>query len=176
MRHFGLITALFLYLPVSHAAELVRKDVLEGKVSLLLPSAFTVMSEDMRRLKYPSDSRPPIVYTNAEGSINVAINHTENKMPETSMPVAKVYLENVLKAQSPTATWLKSEAVSRQARTVILYDFRAPAIDTIVRNIMFGASLDGTLLIITFNCTMAEEAEWAVIGQRIIDSIEINDE
>jgi hypothetical protein len=169
----GWMVAILLCMPVTQAAELVRKDVLDGKVSMMLPPSFELMSEDMRRLKYLGDPRPPVVYTDPKGTVNVAINHSTIKIPETSMASAKAALEGSLKAQSPNATWLKSEAVTTKARTVIRYDFRNPAADTTIRNIMYGASVDGALLLITFTCAAADEAEWAETGKSIIDSIEI---
>jgi len=168
-----LIATLVLWLPGSFAAELTKTSVLNGKVALLIPQEFGLMSEDMKQRKYPSQARPPIVYTNAATTINVAINHTSGEMPEASMPVLRSYLDGVLKNQYPTATWLRSEAVSRNGRTLVFYDFRAPALDTTIRNIMVAASLEGRLLLVTFNCTIAEEEEWESLGKRIIDSIEI---
>jgi hypothetical protein len=173
IRKSILIAALAFYLPASFAAELTKTSVLAGKVTLLIPQGFDLMSDDMRQLKYPNQARPPVVYTNAAGTINIAINHTPGEMPETSMPVLKSYLEGVLKNQYPTATWLRSEAVSRDGRKLVFYDFRAPALDTTIRNIMVAASLDGRLLLVSFNCTISEEKAWESSGKRIIDSIEI---
>jgi hypothetical protein len=173
VRRLTQVALLALWLSQSVGAELSQVNVLGGKVSLLLPQGFELMSEDMRRIKYPSEARPTIVYTNAATTINIAINHTSGAMPERSMPMLKGYLEGVLKAQYPTATWLRSESLSRGGRTLVYYDLRAPALDTTIRNIMFAASLEGRLLIITFNCTTAEENEWASIGQKIVESIEV---
>ncbi len=171
-NRFALMVGVLLCAPATHGAELARRDVLDGKASLLLPPSFTLMADDLRKLKYPGDN-PPTVYTSASGTVNVAINHSAVKIQEAQMPSAKAALEASLKAQSPNATWLKSEAVTTKARTVIRYDFRSQASDTGIRNIMYGASVDGTLLLITFTCTAGDEAEWAETGQKIIESVEI---
>lgn len=172
-NRFALMLGVLLCIPALQAAELARKDVLDGKVSLLLPPSFELMSEEVRQLKYPGNANPPTVYTDAKGTVNVAINHSTIKIQEAQMPSAKTALEASLKAQSPDATWLKSEAITTKARTVIRYDFRSQGADSPIRNIMYGASVDDRLLLITFTCTAADEAEWAETGLRIIESIEI---
>ncbi len=61
-------------------SKLEAKSVMNGKLSVLLPSGFTLMGLEMLKAKYPIEGhRPTEVYTNEEGTINTAFNHTQNQ-------------------------------------------------------------------------------------------------
>ncbi len=47
--------------------ELETKSILNDRVEIKVPSEFDFMSEDMMKLKYPSERRPTVVYTNESG-------------------------------------------------------------------------------------------------------------
>lgn len=63
--------------------------------------------------------------------------------------------------------------IERGKLKFILFDFRTPAIDTEVRNIMLATSLQGRLLLISFNCTKELEGKWLPIGYQIVESIQL---
>lgn len=73
----------------------------------------------------------------------------------------------------PSATWYRNEMIERGKLKFILFDFRTPAIDTEVRNIMLATSLQGRLLLISFNCTKELEGKWLPIGYQIVESIQL---
>lgn len=47
--------------------------LLDNQLSISIPDSFAQMDEEMLKLKYPSERRPTIVFTNAKGSVNVAL-------------------------------------------------------------------------------------------------------
>jgi hypothetical protein len=52
-------------------------------------------------------------------------------------------------------------------------ELRTPAIDTEIRNIMLGTSLEDRLLLISFNVTTELEGEWLPTANRIIESVRV---
>ena len=54
-------------------------------------------------------------------------------------------------------------------------DLWTTAADTDVRNIMLGTSLEGRLLMITFNATREMEPEFGAIGERMIASLRVRE-
>jgi hypothetical protein len=153
--------------------ELEEKSFLDGRLVLSVPKSFGPMSEDMLKLKYPHERRPTTVLTNERGSVNVALNHTNNRVTAADIPQLKKQMETVFKRLYPSATWFRNELSQIAGRECFLFDFRTPAIDTEVRNIMLGMPLDDRLLLITFNATRALEASWIPVGNRIIKSVKI---
>lgn len=173
----GILIGLAALVAASAAAEpnLAERALLSGKLSLLVPQSFTQMSEEMLRIKYPAERRPTIVLTNPEGSVNVAVNHTGNSLRPDQLREAHAAMDQTFRNVYPSAKWNRSEVVSINGRQFFVLDLRTPAMDTEIRNIMGGTSLDGRFLIITFNCTKELEPEWEGVGQRIIESATLRD-
>ena len=53
------------------------------------------MSEEMMKLKYPSERRPALVYTNESGGINVALNLIQN---DASQDIISAYKDNFVQS------------------------------------------------------------------------------
>jgi len=150
---------------------LERKVVLGGRVSVLLPHDFLPMSQEMLNVKYPSSNRPSLVYTNPRASINIALDHKALSLPADQLAAAHKSVTSTMKNLYPSAQWFRDEIRNINGRPFFMIDLRTPAVDTEVRNIMLGTSLDDRLLLISFNVTKALEKEWMPTGYRIVESI-----
>ena len=91
----------------------------------------------------------------------------------TALDAAHKSVNATFKNLYPSAQWFRSEVRPINGRQFFLMELRTPAIDTEVRNLIVGTSLDDRLLMITFNVTKALEADWMPIGNKIIESIAI---
>ena len=174
MRSFVILTVAFAC-SLLNAAEptFSEKAELGGKVRLLIPKTFQLMSEEMLKIKYPTERRPNIVYTNESGSVNVALNYTKNRMPAGQLAAFHKSMETALKKLHPSAEWFRSEVAKINGREFMVLELRTPAIDTEVRNIMLGTSVDDRLLLISFNVVKELEGEWLPAGNKIVESIHI---
>jgi len=150
---------------------LERKSVLDGKVSLLLPSNFVPMSQDLLARKYPTADRPALVYTNPQTTINVAFSHTPYPVSFENLPKAYEQISGGFRGQFPTGKWFASGMRKIGGRQCFLIDMRVPAADTDIRNLIVGTSLDDRLMLVSFNVTAGLETQWLETGNKIIDSI-----
>ncbi|WP_210466206.1 hypothetical protein [Rufibacter roseolus] len=59
-----------------HAQDisLTKKQLLNKKVEILVPAAFGEMTKELLKLKYPSERRPTMAYTDSSAKTNVAVN------------------------------------------------------------------------------------------------------
>ena len=153
------------------AQELASRTFLDGRVTLLIPVGFEPMAEEMLELKYPSGRRPTLVFTNPAGSVNVALNHTQNVASDADIPSLHRSMERVLRRIHPTAEWHDSKTGHRNGMHYFLLDFVTPALDTDIRNMIFATPLDGRMLLISFNCVVDLQLRWVPFGQEIIESI-----
>ena len=131
------------------------------------------MGEEMLRLKYPSEQRPTVVYSNPTGSVNVALNHTGNPVRPADIPAVHEAVDSMFRNLYPSARWYRSELIQIGGKRFFMLDLRTPAIDTEVRNLMVGTSFEGRLLLFTFNAVRDLESAWVPIGTKILDSIRI---
>ena len=62
--------------------KFVGKTILEGQLKVDLPDNFTTMPIETARLKYPLESRPGLIFTAPDGTINIAFNHSQAALRE----------------------------------------------------------------------------------------------
>ena len=77
-------------------------------LELLIPDGFSLMDESVIATKYPAGNRPTLVYTNATGAINIAINHTQNRILPNQLKQLHQQLDTSIRQSQPTAKWMFS--------------------------------------------------------------------
>ena len=150
------------------------QSVLDGKVEILVPQDFELMSDEMARLKYPSERRPPIVFTNYDGTVNISVKPTDHRMSETEVAATRMSLVRSFRSPYPSGT-VRSGNVDLNGRAAFLIDMHTPAVDTVIYNLIAGAPVEDRLVMFSFNVTRELESEWADIGKYILMTIKITD-
>ena len=153
--------------------DLKLRKVLGNRIEMLIPSSFVLMPKEMLDNKYPmKQHRPNEVYTNDNGTINVALNHTANNAAMSELPKYKQLFEKQF--SSPSIKFISSEIKKIDNMDYIVMDFITPAIDnTSIYNLLFITSLDNRLLMGTFNCTIDYLNKWQKKGKKIVNSVKI---
>ena len=151
---------------------LAQQSVLGGTLSLLLPSGFEPMSEQMLQTKYPGANRPTLVYTNSTGSINIAINHTQNAVQPSQLKQLHQALDSATRQQVPDGNWRFSGFQTYSGTEWVQLEFLSEAADTRIENMMAATSVDGRMLVVSFNVTEELAGEWLPVGREIIQSLQ----
>lgn len=112
------------------------------------------------KLKYPSERRPTLVYSNESGGINVTLNLTKNKATQELMEPYLDNFMNTFKNMYPSAEWKDSGKNVINGKKVGFLKLVTPAIDTNIYNVMVFADLNGQLLLCSFNCTEKSIKKW----------------
>lgn len=177
MKNFKLMFIGMLLIPLLSMTigeiELEVKTLLDGKIELKIPKKFGIMSEELMKLKYPSERRPTLVYSNESGGINVTLNLTQNR---ANQDLIEPYVENFVntfKKIHPSAEWIGSGVKEINGQKVGYLKLITPAIDTKIYNVMFFTDLSGKLLLSTFNCTEKSIYEWEQTADEIMNSLKI---
>lgn len=145
-----------------------------GKYNLFIPDGFTLMDEEAKALKYPMGNRPAIVYTNESGSVNLALNHTQNAASQSDLPKFMEVLAGQFKGV-PDIKWKRKEITKINGRDFIIMEFETPAVTgERMYNLMFITDLEGRLLMNSFNCKASEYADWESQAQQILNSLKVN--
>lgn len=158
--------------PDYQSVNLAPRKILSGKGSMLLPEDFVLMDAQSIAKKYPTAGhRPTEVYTNPGGTINIALNHTRNVAKESDLEGVK----QVMDAQfnRPSIDFIGSEIRDVKGKKFIILEFVSQAVDTKIYNLMAIGSLEGRLVMATFNCTDNFRKDWQPVAKKIIGSIEV---
>ncbi|AOW20771.1 hypothetical protein [Urechidicola croceus] len=150
-------------------------SLLNGKLAVNLPNNFGLMNEKMLATKYPSNNRPTLVYTNAEGTINFAFNHTTNPVPKDKISDLLPPFVNQFNSVYPQIEWFKKDLEIVNDKNFIVLEFIVPAIDTKIYNLMYITELDGKMFMSTFNCIESIKNEWEIIAKKSLNSIKITE-
>ena len=144
-----------------------------GKATkVFIPSGFALMDEATLKARYPLEGRRPTeVYTNTEGTIYIAFNHTQTRGGITDLPQFKMVFERQF--NQPGINFKKSELKPINGTDFIILEFITPSPDGEVYNRMFITSLENRLLMGTFNCTVSHLQEWQPIADKIVNSLEV---
>lgn len=164
---------LFFALKPALPPALETKKIYADKVNILIPKGFTLMSDAIKRSKYPSANRPDVVYADSDGNVNVAFNHTQNKATQAQMDAYKESLSGSLKKAYPSAKFKGSGVNTINGRKVGYCELVTPARDQEIYNLMFFTDLDGRLLMCTFNCTVSKQGEWQASAKQIMNSLTV---
>ena len=142
-------------------------QVLGGKASVVMPDGFIKMPKELLETKYPLAKRPQEVwYVEKEnGKVTLAFSMTTNAMSDTQIPQFAQMLKKQFSSVSPT---LSEVMVNGKKLTRI--EMTTPAADGDIFNVMQLSSLDGKLLISTFNTTEDLKETYTEMGKKALST------
>ncbi|KQO01093.1 hypothetical protein [Paenibacillus sp. Leaf72] len=149
----------------------IQQSLLNGKLAIYMPKAFKPMTPQAAAIKYPSERRPEIIFTNDSGTINLAINHLDTPLSEDEMEDFKESMKEMLQNMQPIREWYEDGIRNIRGHAIGFCEFLTPAINVNLYNLLFFVSLDDRALLCTFNCTVNEMKDWKPIAKSIMDSL-----
>lgn len=153
--------------------KLEKRQLLGGKIEILVPTDFKKMDQETLNLKYPSAQRPTLVYTNEKASVNAAFNLTENPANQDLMESYQANFVTTFEQLYANAEWLDKGVQEVDGRKVGMLELVTPAVDTEIYNLIFFTNLNDKLLICSFNCTKEKQADWQKVAKEIMQSLSI---
>ena len=128
--------------------ELVNITLFDGKVKIDMPEDFKLMTEEVAKLKYPSEQRPQIIYTNKESTVNVAFSSSNQEFIESDLSkLSEYYKDTLLKGIDIE----QNEIRTINGNKILFISFISDAPDTKIYNLLGSTVLDGKLFILNFN-------------------------
>jgi len=156
---------------VTNKGNIIQTEYIDlGKFKMKIPKDFEVMSEEYLELKYPTDNRPKLVYTNEDGSINFAFNLDSAYLDDEKLTDYVSTVESLFSKTGYSVNRMDYEANGIKFYTLTL---KTPAIDSVIYNYMTIFSIDGHLMVISFNCIDEYTDEWSDVSKFVIQSIKI---
>lgn len=143
----------------------------DNKLEIYLPEDFRDMPEELYRIKYPSEKRPQIIKTDAEGVTNFNFNYFNAPIKKGQIEGALKSLINILKKSDPSVEIYEEKTEELGLSLVSYVTFKTKAIDNDIFNIIYITSIENKLLHGMFNCLYADRDEWEPVGKNVIRSI-----
>ncbi|WP_375416933.1 hypothetical protein [uncultured Hymenobacter sp.] len=171
---FFLLSGLLMAARPASEIELVKKRVLSERVEILIPKGFEVMSEQQMDFAYAkAQSRPSVMFTN-NNLITLAFNYSDNEADQDMVGVYAGSFTKTYQKQFKNATWIGDGVKEINGRKVGFLEFMRPELGHEVYTLTFFTDVEGKLLIVTFNCSPQQKAEWEVVAKKIMGSLKAN--
>ncbi|WP_051236259.1 hypothetical protein [Paenibacillus pinihumi] len=151
----------------------VTQELMDRRLSMKLPRNFQEMSEEMARIKYPSDRRPQLIFTNETGTVNLAFTHTASPVEKAEVgQFTEVMTASLRKAQK-LRKWHGSGMLDTDETTVGYCEFVSPTLEEDIYNLMGFLSMEERALLCTFNCLGDDMKEWQPMAHAMMRSIRL---
>ncbi len=122
---------------------------------------------NIARQKYPGANAPSVVLTDETTTVNLAFDHKPMAITADQLPE----LEAPMRQQFAGAKLNSSGMRSINGHDFLVFDFDVQLTDGPNHNHMAITSLDGRMLIISYNCMPSRDGNCAAVGSRVIESI-----
>lgn len=134
---------------------------------MLVPPGLIMMSDADKREKYPGEHAPAYVLTNEDWSVNIAFDHKKIPMK----PGEAGELEAPLRKQMAGAKINGSGVRKLNGVEFLVIDADIRPDDLTVHNLIAVTSLEGRMLVISYNCILDIDPKCGALGPQLIESI-----
>ena len=140
--------------------EFERKIMIDDKLTIMLPTDFTEMDTEFAKLKYPSEGRPQIIFTDPSGGVNFWVTLTQEPLLEKGIEDTLGQMFGLIRRLNPGIKPQQSGVEQVASKTVAYIEYSNPAIEGKVYNLMFLFSINEKMAIACFNCSTKEAKYW----------------
>lgn len=165
------------------AAEtnLLEQTILDGHLKLLVPEHFVALDETAIHARFHLDYASVVALQNGDGSIEVVAILQKSPAgpsklsPDTVAERQVRLLGDALRRSYAAKKSVRDEVVTRDGRPIYFFEV-AGALRERNRRVVCAYTLLGDQpLEVVYSCPEPKAAEWAPIGQRIVDSIVVTE-
>lgn len=146
-------------------------SLFDNKMSIMLPEDFTDMPIQLAKVKYPSESRPNIIKTNLDTSINFTFNIFPVNASKNDIISIKDSFKTVIKKVYPANVFIEDVEFEWNNSIISLFDFKSFAVDEAIYNITFILPIGNNVVQGTFNSSYRDVEIWKCIAFEVIKSI-----
>lgn len=148
----------------------------EAGLRIMMPDIIAPMNEDMQKRKFPMEQRPPIIWSNLEGSVTFTFNQMNQKVQEPELYQVRDDLGNLILSVYPHYIFTDKGQVIREKGSCQWTEFLNPVVGGMLYSILFTACIEEQLLIGMFNCPADGKEDWKRVVLEIIATIRKEEE
>lgn len=154
---------------------LEKVTLFDGKVEILMPSGFTLMSDEVRKSKYPPSNLPDMVYIHNKSNVSISIGHTETPLTDSQVHEMVSRFKSMYEKNYQVIGWGGYQVATINGKQVGIIQPLIKAVDSDTNNYSYAffCELDGKLLAISLDCTEKQVKDWDPIGKAMVNSLRI---
>lgn len=137
-----------------------RKELIAGKVSVVLPIVFEDMNENMKKLKYPAEGRPQYIKTSLDTTVNLCFSLLDQDITENQVPYLKDQMKMLLMKMQPANIFFENKTERKKKQVFGWFTYKGFTIDEPIYTHMFVTNIDNKVFHGTFSCLFSEKELW----------------
>lgn len=154
--------------------KFIRADIMNNKISAVMPDSFKVMSEEHRRIKYPVNP-PEYVYTTPDTCVNLCLSATGIPLEDKNVPLIGRQILASLKGLRKDAVYGEAKELTvAGGKHVFFIDFMTQGFDQSIYNAMFFFEIGGRQGTGSWNCLGKDRWYWAQIFEHAVKTMRFN--
>ncbi|WP_166241089.1 hypothetical protein [Paenibacillus turpanensis] len=157
----------------SELVPLEDRLILEDRVRIRMPKLFHIMPPEVAKIKYASERRPNLIYTDDSTSVNLAFTHSASLLNDEEMGQFTELIVQMLKRTQQGARWLGQGVIPVGGREVGYCACTLPVLDSDLYQLMFFISLEDRALLCTFNCLAKDRQKWEQLALGMMQTLRI---
>lgn len=150
-----------------------RRPLAQETISMMLPTNFVPMSQEIAKIKYPSEHRPETIFTDETGTINLMFQYMEGDVTDTTIETFRNQVFGLMKRVNPGIKEREIGMMDVAGKQIAYVEFSNTTMDGKLYNIMFYLAIKGQPLMGSFNCQTKEMKYWKPVAFEMIRSIEV---
>lgn len=153
--------------------EFEERSFYDDNVKLLIPKDFIDMPQHLREIKYPSSQRPEIILTDESSSINIMLNRIDSSLNEKQVKELTDGMKAILKKVNPANIFFTDGIEKVDEKNIGYFEFKSPAMDGFIYNLMFFFEFKGKTVMGTFCCRYDEYKDWREVAFQVMKSLRV---
>lgn len=146
--------------------EFEETIIIEGELSMVLPTDFIDLPKEVIKAKYPSRYRPQIIKTDQKGNVNIGYSCFK---PEPTLDLKEI--QKRLQKMQPGYTFYGLDTLQGVNTKVEYFDFKGYALECGIYCVQFMCQLTSHTILGSFNCDFNEIEEWKPIVLQMMGTI-----
>lgn len=155
--------------------ELEEKTILDGRLTMLLPTRFEEMNEDLKTVKYPGPEGPEWVYSNESGDVSITFTLEKGEIKPEEVPEVRDVLSREMKRLYPASAIEEKKTIGDGENLVSTFSMDIPLIDGDCYHLLFLRAVRDGLVIGSFDCSIKEKKQWQQIMMQILETLKETD-
>ncbi|BFH17414.1 hypothetical protein WJ0W_002170 [Paenibacillus melissococcoides] len=145
----------------------------DGKLTMYVPQDFTDMPEQVRKVKYPYEARPPIVKSDETGSIAFTLNRIDHDLQEEWVEELTNGMRAGIRRTNPAHLFFSDGTEEANGNKVGYFEFKSSALDGFMYQLFFFFVFHGKTGMGTFSCRYADYDQWRDIAFQVMRTIHV---
>jgi len=147
------------------------RQFFEDRLELMIPEHFSPMPEKKIAEKYITVSKPQVVLTNGDYTINITLSLLKGTLRDEQVHSHLQTLQGAIREVYPATIFYDHRQLKPSEMPISYMDFKSFSLSGPIYNMMFVAAFAKQTLLGTFNCSFDHWEQWQPVVIEVLKNI-----